>query len=112
MERSESRRRKVQLVGQLVEWQFQDPSGMKVPFDPFTNLSLEEALERKQNVKIKIYSRTFHADVMQKIAVSENGRDKVELNRRDRKGESLSLLHRGEYSREPLNISLLLPLEV
>lgn len=91
MERSESKRRKVQLVAELVEWQFQDPNGMKVTFDPFTNLSLEEALEKKQKVKIKIYNRTFNADVTQKIALSENGFDQVELHRKDKKGESLSL---------------------
>lgn len=91
MERSESERCKVQLLGQLVEWQFQDPNGMKVSFDLFTNLSLEEALEKKQKVKIKIYNRTFHADVMQKIALSENGRDWVELHRKDKKGECLYL---------------------
>lgn len=93
MERSENERHNVQLVGRLVEWQFQDPTGMKVSFDPITNLSLEKALEKKQNVKIKIYNRTFCADVVQKIALSEDGSEQVELRRKDKKGESLSAPH-------------------
>lgn len=77
---------KAMLVSELVEWQFQHNNGTMVPFDHLTNLSLEEALEKKQSVKIKINSQTYHADVMRRRAVSK-GRKEVELLRKDMKSQ-------------------------
>lgn len=58
-----------------------------MPFDIHTNLNLEEALERKQSVRIKIDNQAYNADVMRRTAVSVNGSEKVELLRKDLKGE-------------------------
>ena len=76
------------LVSGLVEWQFPHRNGTMMPFDIYTNLILEEALESKQkNVKIKIHNETYTADLKFKKAISANGRKEVELLRKDLKGE-------------------------
>nr|XP_046242508.1 protein mono-ADP-ribosyltransferase PARP14-like isoform X2 [Scatophagus argus] len=88
VERKENLRKRALLVSGLVEWQFQHPDGMVVPFDIHTNLSLEEALETKQAVKIKIHNQTYNADVKLRRAVSANGRKQVELFRKDLKDDA------------------------
>ncbi|KAK2901584.1 protein mono-ADP-ribosyltransferase PARP14-like isoform X1 [Channa argus] len=85
VERRDNKKNQALMVMGLVEWQFQDSNGSLVPFDMITNLHLEEALTKKMNVKIEINNETYMADVMQRKAVSENGRKKVELLRKDLK---------------------------
>uniref|UniRef100_A0A3B5B177 Poly [ADP-ribose] polymerase n=1 Tax=Stegastes partitus TaxID=144197 RepID=A0A3B5B177_9TELE len=72
---------KALLVSGLVEWQFQHRSGPMVPFDMNTNLKLEEALERKQTVKVQINNQTFTANPAKRQASS--GSKVVELLRRE-----------------------------
>lgn len=84
VERTENVKHKAMLVSELVEWQFQHHNGTMVSFDHLTNLSLEEALEKKQSVKIKINSQTYIANVMFRRAVSKE-RKEVELLRKDMK---------------------------
>uniref|UniRef100_A0A3Q3AEE2 Poly [ADP-ribose] polymerase n=1 Tax=Kryptolebias marmoratus TaxID=37003 RepID=A0A3Q3AEE2_KRYMA len=76
--RTEMLRSKALLVSGLVEWQYQDRSGSMVPFDIYINLQLEEALEKKQTVKIKIRNDTYEANPMLKT-----------LLRKDLKGERI-----------------------
>ncbi|XP_062272829.1 protein mono-ADP-ribosyltransferase PARP14-like isoform X1 [Scomber scombrus] len=84
VERTENERKKAFLVSGLVEWQFPNRNGTMMPFDIYTNLILEEALENKEkHVKIKINNETYKADVKFKKAVSANGRKEVELLRKD-----------------------------
>ncbi|XP_024120298.1 protein mono-ADP-ribosyltransferase PARP14 [Oryzias melastigma] len=83
VERSESLKNKAILVSGLVEWQYQNPSGSTVPFDIYMNLKLEEALEKKQQVKIQINNRDFDADPEQRKA--SDGRNFIELLRKDLK---------------------------
>uniref|UniRef100_A0A7N8X2T2 Poly [ADP-ribose] polymerase n=1 Tax=Mastacembelus armatus TaxID=205130 RepID=A0A7N8X2T2_9TELE len=75
------------LVGR-VEWQFCHSSGVMFPFDMYANLQLEEALEKKQSVRIKINDEMYRADVMLRRAVSENRRNEVELLRKDLKDDA------------------------
>uniref|UniRef100_H2MSK5 Poly [ADP-ribose] polymerase n=1 Tax=Oryzias latipes TaxID=8090 RepID=H2MSK5_ORYLA len=69
IERNEALRSKAILVSGLVEWQYQDQWGNMVPFDILTNLKLEEALEKKQQVKITINNIDFDADPDQRKAL-------------------------------------------
>lgn len=87
VERMENLKSKALLLSGLVEWQFQNHSGTMVSFDMYTNLKLEEALEKKQSVKIKINNETYIADVTLRKAASANGRKEVELLRKEMKGE-------------------------
>ncbi|XP_045890992.1 protein mono-ADP-ribosyltransferase PARP14-like [Micropterus dolomieu] len=91
VERTETLRNKALLVSGLVEWQFQHHNKATVPFDIYTNLNLEEALEKKQSVKIKILNENYNADAVLRKAVSENGRKMVELLRKDLKGTDAAL---------------------
>ncbi|XP_067429640.1 protein mono-ADP-ribosyltransferase PARP14-like isoform X1 [Thunnus thynnus] len=92
VERTENERHKALLVSGLVEWQFQHRNGKMVPFDIYTNLNLEKALEKKQkNVKIKINNQIYTADIMFKRAVSTNGREQLELLRKDLKADDAAL---------------------
>lgn len=86
VERTENLKRQALLVSGLVEWQFQDTKGSKVTFDIYTNLKLEEALEKKQKVKIKINNDTYTADPQTLRAVSAN-RTKMKLFRKEVKGQ-------------------------
>ncbi|MEQ2268417.1 hypothetical protein XENORESO_014760 [Xenotaenia resolanae] len=83
VERNENLKSKAILVSGLVEWKFQHRNGSVVPFDLFTNLQLEEALERKTTVKIKISNEEFSADPTLKRAISTNGKKQMELERKD-----------------------------
>uniref|UniRef100_A0A3P9H6L6 Poly [ADP-ribose] polymerase n=1 Tax=Oryzias latipes TaxID=8090 RepID=A0A3P9H6L6_ORYLA len=85
----EVRSTKATLVSGLVEWQYRDQSGSVVPFDIYTNLKLEEALEKKQPVKIKIDDKDFDADPEKRKAVLVNGMTNVELLRKNLKGEEI-----------------------
>ncbi|KAM7019145.1 protein mono-ADP-ribosyltransferase PARP14-like [Tautogolabrus adspersus] len=85
VERQENLRRQATLVSSLVEWHFQHPNGNNVPFDIYTNLKLEEALEKQELVKIKISNEIYNADVKYKKAVSAHGNKMVELLRKDLK---------------------------
>ncbi|XP_032372441.1 protein mono-ADP-ribosyltransferase PARP14 isoform X1 [Etheostoma spectabile] len=84
VERSENLKSKALLLSGLVEWQFEISSGVMVPLDIYTNLHLEEALEKKQqSVAIKINNEKYHAQVMLRKAVSANGRKEIELHRKE-----------------------------
>uniref|UniRef100_A0A3B4F1Y2 Poly [ADP-ribose] polymerase n=1 Tax=Pundamilia nyererei TaxID=303518 RepID=A0A3B4F1Y2_9CICH len=87
VERAENSKRQALLVSSLVEWQFIGRSGSMVPFDIYTNLKLEEALEKKQKVTIKINDETYTADPGLRKAVSAKRRN-VELLRKDLKDDS------------------------
>uniref|UniRef100_A0A3Q0QXG4 Poly [ADP-ribose] polymerase n=1 Tax=Amphilophus citrinellus TaxID=61819 RepID=A0A3Q0QXG4_AMPCI len=87
VERTEILKRQALLVSGLVEWQFQDHDGSMVTFDIFTNLKLEEALEKKQKLKIKINNEMHTADPQLKKAVSAN-RKNVELIRKELKDDN------------------------
>lgn len=89
VERTENFRRRAVLVSERVEWQYQLPNGSVVPFDIKTNLHLEEALENKQSVKIEINNDTYTADPQLRAAVSKKGLKRVELLRKDLKGEKI-----------------------
>lgn len=92
VERTENQRRNAFLLSGLVEWQFCDANGDMVSFDTLTNLTLEEALGKKNsNVKITIHKRPFNANVMIMKATSANGHQQVELLRKDLKGEDDAL---------------------
>lgn len=58
-----------------------------VAFDIYTNLKLEEALEKKQKVKTKINNETYTADPGLRKAVTAK-RPPMELFRKEVKGES------------------------
>lgn len=88
VERSENLKSKALLLSGLVEWQFEISTGVMVPFDIYTNLNLEEALEKKQqSVTIQINNEKYHAQVMLRKAVSASGRKSMELHRKEMKGE-------------------------
>ncbi|XP_040897571.1 protein mono-ADP-ribosyltransferase PARP14-like isoform X2 [Toxotes jaculatrix] len=93
VERMENRKSKALQLSGVVEWQFQDHSGKMVTFDMYTNLSLEEALEKKQSVKIKISEETYTAKVTLRKAVSAKGRKEVELLRKDLKDDAALPVH-------------------
>uniref|UniRef100_A0A3Q3GMV8 Poly [ADP-ribose] polymerase n=1 Tax=Labrus bergylta TaxID=56723 RepID=A0A3Q3GMV8_9LABR len=88
VERQENLRSKAILASSLVEWQFQHPNGNNVSFDIFINLKLEEALEKKELVKIKINNENYNADVNYRKAISVNGHKMVELLRKDLKSDA------------------------
>ncbi|XP_056232020.1 protein mono-ADP-ribosyltransferase PARP14-like [Seriola aureovittata] len=88
VERTENLKTKALMLSALVEWQFQLPGGMMVPFDIYTNLTLEEALERKEKVKIKINNETYLANVLFRKAASADGRRELELLRKDLKDDT------------------------
>ncbi|XP_054586345.2 protein mono-ADP-ribosyltransferase PARP14 [Nothobranchius furzeri] len=85
VEKTENMRSRAKLVSKLVEWQYQDPNGSKVPFDIITNLQLEDALDKHPTVKIKIGNKTFIADPKLKKAYLPNGQNQLELLRKDLK---------------------------
>lgn len=87
VERMENLKSKALFVSVRVEWQFQHSTGIMVPFDIFINLNLEEALENKQSVKIRIEDEVYTADAVLRKAVSANGQKEVELLRKEMKGE-------------------------
>uniref|UniRef100_A0A3Q1FWA0 Poly [ADP-ribose] polymerase n=1 Tax=Acanthochromis polyacanthus TaxID=80966 RepID=A0A3Q1FWA0_9TELE len=86
VERAENLKSKALQVSKAVEWKFQDHQGVMVAFDMFTNLKLEEALEKRQNVKVQIGNRTFTAYPAKKEAT--DGIQVVELQRSDMKNEA------------------------
>ncbi|KAI3372981.1 hypothetical protein L3Q82_023426 [Scortum barcoo] len=87
VEKNENLKKKALLLSEQVEWQFQHQNGNIVSFDIFTNLKLEEALEVKQTVRIKINNETYNANVMLKKASTANGHKMVELLRKDLKDD-------------------------
>uniref|UniRef100_A0A3P9AY49 Poly [ADP-ribose] polymerase n=1 Tax=Maylandia zebra TaxID=106582 RepID=A0A3P9AY49_9CICH len=87
VERAENSKRQALLVSSLVEWQYPDRSGSMVPFDIYTNLKLEEALEKKQKVKTKINNETYTADPGLRKAVTAK-RPPMELFRKEVKDDS------------------------
>lgn len=89
VERAEALMKKALEMSELVEWQFKDHNGSMVAFDMNTNLTLEEAFKTKQKAKIKINNDAYTADPEREKAVSANGRNDVELHRKDLKGESV-----------------------
>ncbi|XP_037535922.1 protein mono-ADP-ribosyltransferase PARP14 [Nematolebias whitei] len=93
VERSENLKNKAILVSGLVEWKYLLQNGSMVPFDIDVNLQLEEALEKKQTVQIKIKNNTYVANPELKTAVSKSGRGRVELLRKDLKAQHSSPPH-------------------
>ncbi|XP_031164633.1 protein mono-ADP-ribosyltransferase PARP14-like isoform X3 [Sander lucioperca] len=92
VERSENLKSKALLLSGLVEWQFEISTGVMVPFDIYTNLNLEEALEKKQqSVTIQINNEKYHAQVMLRKAVSASGRKSMELHRKEMKADDDAL---------------------
>ncbi|XP_041642867.1 protein mono-ADP-ribosyltransferase PARP14-like [Cheilinus undulatus] len=85
VERQENRKSKAMLVNSLVEWQFPHHDGTMVPFDALTNLQLEEAWKKKEDVKIKIDNEMYLADVRMKKATAVEGHKFLELLRKDLK---------------------------
>uniref|UniRef100_A0A3Q2PCP0 Poly [ADP-ribose] polymerase n=1 Tax=Fundulus heteroclitus TaxID=8078 RepID=A0A3Q2PCP0_FUNHE len=108
VERNENLRNKAILVSGLVEWMFQHHNGSMVSFDIHTNLQLEEAFERKQNVKIKIKSEVFNADPVLKRAISNNGKKQMELMRKDLKSDYQLLKKQMEVKNKHTNNEKLL----
>ncbi|XP_026198204.1 protein mono-ADP-ribosyltransferase PARP14-like isoform X2 [Anabas testudineus] len=90
VERSENLKSKALLVSGVVQWQYPHSDGTMVPFDIYTNLRLEEALGKRQSVKIEINNKTYVANTMLRKAVLEYGRKEVELLRKDLKDDSAS----------------------
>ncbi|KAG7233345.1 hypothetical protein INR49_007174 [Caranx melampygus] len=88
VERAENLKTKAMMLSALVEWQFQHPNGQMVAFDMYTNINLEEALVKKENVKIKVNSETFIADLQIRKAVSTDGQKQLELLRKDLKDDA------------------------
>uniref|UniRef100_A0A3Q3ILY1 Poly [ADP-ribose] polymerase n=2 Tax=Monopterus albus TaxID=43700 RepID=A0A3Q3ILY1_MONAL len=107
VERAENLRSRALLVSGLVEWQFQDLNGLPVPFDMYTNLQLEEALERKQVVKVKINNEMYNAKVMQRIAVSEVSSKRVELLRKELKDDAALPSHWEDMKGDMVKLFLL-----
>ncbi|XP_067113157.1 protein mono-ADP-ribosyltransferase PARP14-like isoform X1 [Osmerus mordax] len=94
VEKAESHKQKAHLLIKLVEWQYQDKvKGTMEPFDIFTNFDLEEALERKSSIRIKIHNVDHHADVVRKKA-STIGKVKseIELYRKNLKDDGSASL--------------------
>ncbi|KAM4615976.1 protein mono-ADP-ribosyltransferase PARP14-like isoform 2-T2 [Polymixia lowei] len=91
VERTENQKQKAVLVSGLVEWQYQDQSNNGAPaaFDILTNYDLEEALEKRSTVKIKIHNETFIADVLLRKAFKQRGQKEVELVRKDLRDAAL-----------------------
>ena len=90
VEKAESHKQKAILLSNLVEWQYQDKvKGGMEPFDISTNFDLEEALERKRSIRVKIHNVDYDADVVRKKA-SRVGKpqSEIELYRKDLKGGS------------------------
>lgn len=92
VERAENKKQKALMISEKVEWLFVLDDGSVVPFDTDTNLSLEEAYEKKQSVRIKINNEPYRADVMNRKASSDTRHKEVELRRRDTKGQSFFCL--------------------
>lgn len=101
----EKLKHRVEEMSERVEWQYQDQRGQTVTFDLETNCSLEEALQRGGNPKIRINGETYVTDIKMRKAYSAKSSDTVELLRVDKKGESnqnlvtLSLISRSSSPR-------------
>ncbi|XP_071380642.1 protein mono-ADP-ribosyltransferase PARP14-like [Centroberyx affinis] len=94
VERTENLKQKAILVSGLVEWQYLDQSSnAPVSFDMFTNCSLEEALEKRHSVKIKINNKDYAANVMLRKAVTARGDKEVELLRKNLKDDAALPAH-------------------
>lgn len=90
-------------MSECVEWQFLDQTGQKVVFDLQTNLILEEALQKKEHVKLKINGETHHADAVQRKAHSAASHNVVQLLRVDKKGERVWRRSRFDQKRRKQN---------
>ncbi|XP_041947801.1 protein mono-ADP-ribosyltransferase PARP14-like isoform X3 [Alosa sapidissima] len=89
-DRKETTRKEAFIISTLVEWQYLDRNNQLVPFDMYTNMTLEQAFQTKmQKVTINIGSHKYEADLVGKVA--SNGRNDIELKRVDRKDASVSL---------------------
>ncbi|KAM3867433.1 protein mono-ADP-ribosyltransferase PARP14-like [Diretmus argenteus] len=89
VERTDNQKQKAILLSGLVEWQYPSHKGATVAFDVLTNCILEEALEKKRSVKIKINNEDYTADAMLRKAV--RGKKEVELLRKDLKDDATPL---------------------
>lgn len=84
----ETQNQRIAQMSERVEWQFIDQNGQTVTFDPQSNLTLEDALERKASVKIKIKDQWYQAQVTERRALHAQNNEEVMLVRVDKKGES------------------------
>ncbi|KAM9744006.1 protein mono-ADP-ribosyltransferase PARP14-like isoform 2-T2 [Menidia menidia] len=91
VEREENLRSKALLVSSLVEWQHLQPDGSMAAFDIYSNLKLEEALEKKDTVELRILREKYTADPNLKTAKSK--KHTIELLRRDLKADFLLPSH-------------------
>ncbi|KAF7661629.1 hypothetical protein LDENG_00257320 [Lucifuga dentata] len=91
VEREENLKQKAMLLSKLVEWQYSRQGGSLQPFDIYTNLSLEEALKKGENVKIRIDNESYTTDLMLKKAT--RGSKQVELLRKDLKDDAALPAH-------------------
>lgn len=99
VQRAEEKKFKAKMISEKVQWYFQRDVGTMVPFDLYTNLQLEEALDYRQHlVKVKISNQPFHANVTQRRAMSADGQDVVELQRKDMKGQCVALSERPMFT--------------
>ncbi|XP_033829096.1 protein mono-ADP-ribosyltransferase PARP14-like [Periophthalmus magnuspinnatus] len=87
-ERTESRRKDAFMLSGLIEWQFVQDDGEKKPFDPMTNLALEEGFLQKKTTKITINQQPFTANPVRMRADSERRNKTVELFRKDCKDDA------------------------
>uniref|UniRef100_A0A3B4ACD8 Poly [ADP-ribose] polymerase n=1 Tax=Periophthalmus magnuspinnatus TaxID=409849 RepID=A0A3B4ACD8_9GOBI len=76
------------MLSGLIEWQFVQDDGEKKPFDPMTNLALEEAFLQKKTTKITINQQPFTANPVRMRADSERRNKTVELFRKDCKDDA------------------------
>ncbi|KAM9392684.1 protein mono-ADP-ribosyltransferase PARP14-like isoform 2-T2 [Pholidichthys leucotaenia] len=88
VERTDTLKKKALTMSGLVEWHFLHQSQVMVPFDMYTNLQLEEALQSKQRVTIKIQNETYTAYPDMRKAIPSNRGNDVELLRKDLKNDT------------------------
>ncbi|XP_072288656.1 protein mono-ADP-ribosyltransferase PARP14-like [Eucyclogobius newberryi] len=81
VERGESRKKDAFMLSGVIEWQFVQSGGNRTPFDPMTNLTLEEAFVQKKMTEIRINNKPFTADPQRMRA--DCGGKTVELVRRE-----------------------------
>ncbi|XP_020792036.2 LOW QUALITY PROTEIN: protein mono-ADP-ribosyltransferase PARP14-like [Boleophthalmus pectinirostris] len=87
-ERGEARKKDAFILSGVIEWQFVQDDGGKKPFDPMTNLELEEAFIQKKTTKIIINQETFTANPQRMRADAERRRKTVELIRKECKDDA------------------------
>ncbi|XP_040004959.1 poly(ADP-ribose) polymerase family member 14-related sequence 1 isoform X2 [Xiphias gladius] len=81
---AEELKRKVELAGTVVDWQYQQQGLQFQSFDSVTNFQLEEALENNLlNVKIKVHGQDYTVNMPDGPATDSQGRT-LQINRIDK----------------------------